>query len=83
MPIIQIHMLPGRTNKEKRAVLTAIHAAVARTSSACQDGAVRAWITEIEPHGFIRAGGIVADRHAASSRRARNWGQAPIARPGP
>jgi 4-oxalocrotonate tautomerase len=65
VPMIQIHMLPGRTNDEKRAVLNAIHEAVTSTLGV-PDGAVRAWITEMDPHGFIRAGEIVADQHAAS-----------------
>ena len=29
------------------------------------DSAVRAWITEMDPHGFIRAGEIAADQLAA------------------
>ena len=64
MPIIQIHMLPGRTDDEKRAVLTAIHEAVTSTLGV-PDSAVRAWITEMDPHGFIRAGEIAADQLAA------------------
>ena len=64
MPMIQIHMLPGRTDDEKRAVLTAIHEAVTSTLGV-PDSAVRAWITEMVPHGFIRAGEIVADQMAA------------------
>ena len=64
MPIIQIHMLPGRTDDEKRAVLTAIHEAVTSTLGV-PDAAVRAWITEMDPHGFIRAGEIAADQLAA------------------
>jgi 4-oxalocrotonate tautomerase len=63
MPIIQIHMLPGRTNDEKRAVLNAIHEAVTSTLGV-PDSAVRAWITEMDPHGFIRAGEIAADQLA-------------------
>jgi 4-oxalocrotonate tautomerase len=64
MPMIQIHMLPGRTDDEKRAVLTAIHEAVTSTLGV-PDNAVRAWITEMDPHGFIRAGEIAADQMAA------------------
>ena len=55
MPMIQIHMLPGRTDDEKRAVLTAIHEAVTSTLGV-PDSAVRAWISELDPAGFIRAG---------------------------
>ena len=33
------------------------------------DTAVRAWITEMDPHGFIRAGEIVADQLAAEVGR--------------
>jgi len=65
MPLIQIHMLPGRTDDEKRAVLTAIHEAVTSTLGV-PDTAVRAWITERDPHGFIRAGEIAADQLAKS-----------------
>src|SRR3978361_517115 len=48
MPLIQIHMLPGRTDDEKRAVLTAIHEAVTSTLGV-PDTAVRAWLTERDP----------------------------------
>ena len=65
MPIIQIHMLPGRTDDEKRAVLTAIHEAVTSTLGV-PDAAVRAWITDMDPHAFIRGGEIVADQLAKS-----------------
>jgi 4-oxalocrotonate tautomerase len=63
MPIIQIHMLPGRTDEEKRAVLTAIHEAVTSTLGV-PDSAVRAWITDMDPNAFIRGGEIVADQLA-------------------
>jgi 4-oxalocrotonate tautomerase family enzyme len=63
MPIIQIHMLPGRTNEEKAACLKAIHEAVT-SSLGVPDSAVRAWITDMDPHAFIRAGEIVADEMA-------------------
>ena len=66
MPMIQIHMLPGRTDDEKRAVLTAIHEAVTSTLGV-PDSAVRAWITDMDPHAFIRAGAIVADEMAAKA----------------
>ena len=65
MPIIQIHMLPGRTDEEKRAVLTAIHEAVTSTLGV-PDSAVRAWITDMDPAAFIRGGEIVADQLAKS-----------------
>jgi 4-oxalocrotonate tautomerase len=63
MPLIQIHMLPGRTNEEKAAVLKAIHEAVTSTLGV-PDSAVRAWISDMDPHGFIRNGEIVADEMA-------------------
>jgi 4-oxalocrotonate tautomerase len=63
MPIIQIHMLPGRTDEEKRAVLQAIHEAVTSTLGV-PDSAVRAWITDMDPNAFIRGGEIVADQLA-------------------
>jgi 4-oxalocrotonate tautomerase len=65
MPMIQIHMLPGRTDDEKRAVLTAIHEAVTSTLGV-PDSAVRVWISELDPAGFIRAGEVVADQLAKS-----------------
>ena len=63
MPIIQIHMLPGRSDDEKRAVLQAIHEAVTSTLGV-PDSAVRAWITDMDPNAFIRGGEIVADQLA-------------------
>jgi 4-oxalocrotonate tautomerase len=64
MPIIQIHMLPGRSDEEKRAVLTAIHEAVTSTLGV-PDSAVRAWITDMDPNAFIRGGEIAADQLTA------------------
>ena len=55
MPMIQIHMLPGRTNEEKAACLKAIHEAVTSTLGV-PDSAVRAWISDMDPHAFIRNG---------------------------
>jgi len=66
MPIIQIHMLPGRTNEEKAACLKAIHEAVTSTLGV-PDSAVRAWISDMDPHAFIRNGEIVADELAAKA----------------
>jgi 4-oxalocrotonate tautomerase len=65
MPIIQIHMLPGRSDEEKRACLTAIHEAVTSTLGV-PDSAVRAWITDMDPNAFIRGGEIAADQLAKS-----------------
>ena len=45
---------PGRTDEEKRACLKAIHEAVTSTLGV-PDSAVRAWITDMDPHAFIRA----------------------------
>ena len=69
MPMIQIHMLPGRTTRRSARCLKAIHEAVTSTLGV-PDSAVRAWITDMDPHAFIRAGEIVADRAGQALDRA-------------
>ncbi len=42
-----------------------IHMLPGTSTLGVPDTAVRAWITEMDPHGFIRAGEIAADQLAA------------------
>jgi 4-oxalocrotonate tautomerase len=61
MPLVQISMLSGRTEEQKRALLSEVSDAVHRTTGAPLD-AIRIWITEFEPEHYIAGGVIAADR---------------------
>ena len=74
MPIIQIHMLPGRTDEEKRAVLTAIHEAVTSTLGV-PDSAVRAWITDMDP---ARSSAAARSSPTSSPRPSSRYSQSSI-----
>lgn len=61
MPLVEIHMLEGRTNKQKRALLDAVTEAI-RDSLGVPLTSIRVWIQEFSPHAFMVAGELYADR---------------------
>lgn len=61
MPLIQVHMLEGRTEKQKRALLDAVTQAV-RDSLGVPLTSIRVWIQEFSPKEYMVAGEIYADR---------------------
>jgi 4-oxalocrotonate tautomerase len=61
MPLIQVNLAAGRTDEQKRALLSAITEAV-RTSIAAPLDSIRVWIAEFEPTEYMQAGELLADR---------------------
>ena len=61
MPLIEIHMLEGRTDAQKRAVLDAVTEAV-RDSLGAPLSTIRVWIQEFSPKEYMVAGELYADR---------------------
>ena len=67
MPLINVHMAAGRTDEQKRALLSAVTEAV-HTSIGAPVESIRVWITEMEPTGFMAGGELLSDRQAKASR---------------
>ena len=67
MPFIQITMISGRTEDQKRDLLAAVSQATADSIGAPLE-TVRAWIVEVPPTDIAVAGETHADRRAKSNR---------------
>lgn len=61
MPLVEIHMLEGRTDEQKRAVLDSVTHAI-RDSLGVPLTSVRVWIQEFSPKDYMVAGELYADR---------------------
>jgi 4-oxalocrotonate tautomerase len=65
MPLIEIHLLEGRTDKQKRALLDAVTEAV-RDSIGAPLSTIRVWIQEFSqefsPKEYMVAGELYADK---------------------
>ena len=61
MPLIEIHMLEGRSDEQKRAVLDAVTEAV-RESLGAPLNTIRVWIQEFCPKEYMVAGQLYSDR---------------------
>ncbi|ENO89996.1 MULTISPECIES: tautomerase family protein [Thauera] len=75
MPIIEMHMMQGRSDAQKRAVAGAVTEAVAR-SLGCSPETVRILITEHGTEEFFVAGLTMAER-AERQRRTASQEQNP------
>ena len=64
MPLIQVSMLAGRTDDEKRRLLHAIHDAV-RDSIGASEASIKVWISEFQATEYISDGVVRADKDAA------------------
>jgi 4-oxalocrotonate tautomerase len=67
MPLIQVHLAAGRTDEQKRALLTAITEAV-HNSIGAPIPSIRVWISEMQPTEFMAGGVLMADRQAEAAR---------------
>jgi 4-oxalocrotonate tautomerase len=65
VPLIQVNLAAGRTDQQKRALLTAITDAVHTSINAPLDS-IRVWIAEFEPSEYMQAGELLADRRRAA-----------------
>ena len=61
MPLIEVHMLEGRTEDQKKALLAAITKAVRESIGAPMDS-IRVWIEEFGPEDYMAAGVWHRDR---------------------
>lgn len=61
MPLVAIHLLEGRTDEQKKALLTAVTAAV-RDSIGAPLETIRVWVQEFSPKEYMAAGVLAADK---------------------
>lgn len=61
MPLIEIHLLEGRTDEQKKALLSAVTAAVHDSLGAPLE-TIRVWVQEVSPRAFMAAGVLAADK---------------------
>ena len=61
MPLIEVHLLEGRTDEQKKALLTAITKAVNESIGAPLE-TIRVWIEEISPKEYMAAGMWYGDK---------------------
>jgi len=61
MPFVEIHMLEGRTDAQKKALLDGVTDAV-RDSLGVPLTSIRVWIQEFSPKDFMVAGELYSDR---------------------
>ncbi len=66
MPLIQVNMAAGRTDEQKKALLSAITQAV-HESIGAPIPSIRVWINEFAPTEFMAAGELMADREAKTA----------------
>jgi 4-oxalocrotonate tautomerase len=61
MPLVEIHLLEGRTDEQKKALLSAVTAAV-HTSIGAPLETIRVWVQEFSPKEYMAAGVLAADK---------------------
>jgi len=61
MPLVEIHMLEGRTDEQKMALLDGVTEAI-RDSLGVPLTSIRVWIQEFSSKDFMVAGELYADR---------------------
>jgi 4-oxalocrotonate tautomerase len=61
MPLVEIHLLEGRTDEQKKALLAAVTTAVHDSIGAPLES-IRVWVQEFSPKEYMIAGVLAADR---------------------
>ncbi|MBN1272043.1 MAG: 2-hydroxymuconate tautomerase family protein [Candidatus Aminicenantes bacterium] len=61
MPLIEIRMMEGRTDSQKKALLDSVTRAV-QDSLGVPLSSIRVWIQEFSPHEYMIAGELAADK---------------------
>jgi 4-oxalocrotonate tautomerase len=61
MPLVEVHLLEGRTDEQKKALLTAVTAAVHESIGAPLES-IRVWVQEFSPKEYMIAGVLAAER---------------------
>jgi len=65
MPLVEIHLLQGRTKEQKKALLESVTAAVHQSIQAPLDS-IRVWIQEFPPDEFMSAGILASEKKPAN-----------------
>ncbi len=61
MPLVEIHLLEGRTDEQKKALLSAVTQAI-HTSLGAPLETIRVWIEEFSPREYMSGGVWYADK---------------------
>ncbi len=61
MPLVEIHLLEGRTNEQKKALLSAVTGAVHESIGAPLE-TIRVWVQEFSPTEYMAAGVLAAEK---------------------
>ncbi len=61
MPLVEIHMLEGRTDEQKKALLAAVTTAVHESIGARLES-IRVWVQEFRPTEYMMAGVLASER---------------------
>lgn len=61
MPLVEIHLLEGRTDEQKRALLSAVTDAVHDSIGAPLE-TIRVWVQEFSPKEYMAAGVLAAEK---------------------
>jgi len=61
MPLVEIHLLEGRTDEQKKALLSAVTQAV-RDSIGASPESIRVWIQEFRRTEYMAGGVLAADK---------------------
>jgi len=61
MPLIAIHLLEGRTDEQKKALLASVTRAVQESIGAPIEN-IRVWVQEFSPKEYMVAGVLAADK---------------------
>jgi 4-oxalocrotonate tautomerase len=61
MPLIEIHLIEGRTDEQKKALLSAVTRAVQESIGAPLE-TIRVWIEEFSAKSYMSAGILAADK---------------------
>jgi len=61
MPLVEIHLIEGRTDEQKKALLTAVTRAVHDSIGAPLE-TIRVWVQEFSPKEYMAAGVLAADK---------------------
>ena len=61
MPLIEIHLLEGRTDEQKKALLSSVTTAVHESIGAPLES-IRVWVQEFSPKEYMVAGVLAADK---------------------
>ncbi|MGQ9801132.1 MAG: 2-hydroxymuconate tautomerase [Candidatus Saccharicenans sp.] len=62
MPLVEIHLLKGRTKEQKKALLEAVTRAVQESIQAPLE-TIRVWIQEMPADEFMTAGILASDKY--------------------